>query len=55
MTIEVSAFRWVPPVAQGYVAAGYTKAGTPLKLIVRGKALDAEVATLPFTPNRYKR
>lgn len=43
------------PVAQGYVAAGYTKAGTPLKLIVRGKALDAEVATLPFTPNRYKR
>ena len=43
------------PVAQGYVATPYAKPGTPLKLIVRGKALDAEVATLPFTPNRYKR
>ena len=43
------------PIAQGYVATPYAKAGTPLKLIVRGKALDAEVATLPFTPNRYKR
>jgi aminomethyltransferase len=43
------------PVAQGYVAKEFSKAGTPLKLIVRGKALDAEVATLPFVPNRYKR
>jgi aminomethyltransferase len=43
------------PIAQGYVAKAFAKAGTPLKLIVRGKALDAEVATLPFVPNRYKR
>jgi aminomethyltransferase len=43
------------PVAQGYVDKAFAKAGTPLKLIVRGKALDAEVATLPFVPNRYKR
>jgi aminomethyltransferase len=43
------------PVAQGYVDASYAKAGTPLKLLVRGKALEAEVATLPFVPARYKR
>lgn len=43
------------PVAQGYVAKAFSKPGTPLKLIVRGKALDAEVAALPFVPNRYKR
>ena len=43
------------PVAQGYVDASYAKAGTPLKLLVRGKLLDAEVATLPFVPAKYKR
>lgn len=43
------------PVAMGYVAASHAKAGTPLNLIVRGKALEAEVATLPFVPHRYKR
>jgi len=43
------------PVAQGYVDSSYAKPGTPLKLIVRGKALEAEVATLPFVPARYKR
>ncbi|HEX5008605.1 MAG TPA: glycine cleavage system aminomethyltransferase GcvT [Hyphomonadaceae bacterium] len=43
------------PVAQGYVEAAFSKTGTPLKLIVRGKALDAEVAALPFVPAKYKR
>lgn len=43
------------PVAQGYVAAPYAKPGTKLTLIVRGKPLEAEVATLPFTPTHYKR
>ena len=43
------------PVAQGYVDTTYAKAGTPLKLIVRGKTLEAEVATLPFVPAKYKR
>ncbi|HEY7798839.1 MAG TPA: glycine cleavage T C-terminal barrel domain-containing protein, partial [Hyphomonadaceae bacterium] len=43
------------PVAQGYVATSHSKVGTPLKLIVRGKALDAEVAALPFVPHKYKR
>ncbi len=43
------------PVAMGYVDAAHAKAGTPLKLIVRGKALDAEVVALPFVPHNYKR
>lgn len=43
------------PVAQGYVATPFTRSGTPVKLIVRGKALDAEIATLPFVPAKYKR
>ena len=43
------------PVAQGYVDTSYAKVGTPLKLIVRGKALEAEVASLPFVPAKYKR
>jgi aminomethyltransferase len=43
------------PIAQGYVDAAHAKVGTPLKLIVRGKALDAEVAAMPFVPHRYKR
>jgi aminomethyltransferase len=43
------------PVAMGYVAASHAKTGTPVKLIVRGKALDAEIAALPFVPHRYKR
>jgi aminomethyltransferase len=43
------------PVAQGYVDTTYAKAGTPVKLLVRGKALEAEIATLPFVPARYKR
>lgn len=43
------------PVAQGYVNAAYARSGMPLKLLVRGKALDAEVAALPFVPAKYKR
>ena len=43
------------PVAQGYVETAFAKTGTPLKLIVRGKALDAEVAAMPFVPHKYKR
>jgi aminomethyltransferase len=43
------------PVAMGYVETAFARTGTPLKLIVRGKALEAEVAALPFAPHRYKR
>ena len=41
------------PVAMGYVDAAFSKVGTPLSLIVRGQALPAEVAALPFVPHRY--
>lgn len=41
------------PVAMGYVAAPYAKADTPLSLMVRGKALPAKVAKLPFITKRY--
>ncbi len=41
------------PVAMGYVDASLAKVGTPLNLIVRGTALPAEVAPLPFVPHRY--
>jgi aminomethyltransferase len=43
------------PIAMGYVETAHAKPGTPLRLIVRGKPLDAEVAALPFVPHTYKR
>ena len=43
------------PVAMGYVESGFAADGTALDLVVRGKALPARVAPLPFVPNRYKR
>jgi aminomethyltransferase len=43
------------PVAQGYVDTSFSRVGTPLKLVVRGKTLDAEVAAMPFVPAKYKR
>ena len=43
------------PVAMGYVEAPFAKAGTKVNLIVRGKALEAEIAALPFVPHNYKR
>ncbi|CAA7628036.1 Aminomethyltransferase [Candidatus Terasakiella magnetica] len=41
------------PIAMGYVPAAFAAIGTPLKLVVRGKALDAHVCALPFVPHRY--
>ena len=43
------------PVAMGYVAADYASTGTPVNLMVRGKALSAAVAPMPFVPHRYAR
>jgi len=43
------------PVAMGYVARKFTKAGTPIQLIIRGKARPAKVAKLPFAPHNYFR
>jgi aminomethyltransferase len=43
------------PIAMGYVAAAHAAPGTPLHLVVRGKALPATVVPLPFVPNRFRR
>ena len=43
------------PLAMGYVDAAHAAVGTPVQLMVRGKALPARVAAMPFTPNRYHR
>jgi len=43
------------PIAMGYVAADRAEVGTPVNLMVRGKALTATVAPLPFIPHRYAR
>ncbi|MGL5138842.1 MAG: glycine cleavage T C-terminal barrel domain-containing protein, partial [Beijerinckiaceae bacterium] len=43
------------PVAMGYVNTAYAAVGTKLGLVVRGKELPAEVAALPFVPNRFFR
>ncbi len=43
------------PISIGYVVAAHAAAGTLVKLVIRGKHHDAEVATLPFLPHRYHR
>lgn len=43
------------PVAMGYVSTASAATGTPLQLMVRGKALPASVAPLPFVPHRFVR
>ncbi len=43
------------PVAMGYVETASAQPGTKINLIVRGNALPAEIVTLPFIPNRFKR
>lgn len=35
-------------IAMGYVDKGFDKAGTKLKVVVRGKSADAEVTKMPF-------
>jgi aminomethyltransferase len=43
------------PVAMGYVARDHAADGTALDLMVRGKAVPARVAPMPFVPHRYAR
>ncbi|MEZ5893038.1 MAG: glycine cleavage system aminomethyltransferase GcvT [Parvularculaceae bacterium] len=43
------------PVAMGYVEAAFSKSGTPVNLIVRGRPLPAVVVGMPFVPNNYYR
>jgi aminomethyltransferase len=43
------------PLAMGYVDIAHSKTGTPVLLMVRGKALPATVADMPFVPHNYFR
>ncbi len=43
------------PVAMGYVSTEHAATGTDIQLIVRGKALPARIADMPFAPHRYFR
>jgi aminomethyltransferase len=43
------------PLAMGYVDMAHVETGAPLMLVVRGKALPAKVARMPFVPHRYRR
>jgi aminomethyltransferase len=43
------------PVAMGYVDSQFAAIGTPVDLMVRGKAMPAVIATMPFVPHGYKR
>jgi aminomethyltransferase len=43
------------PIAMGYVDAAYAGVGTPVNLMVRGKALGARVVPLSFVRHRYAR
>ncbi len=43
------------PISMGYVRSDHAKPGMTVKLMIRGKPHDAEVAALPFVPHRYHR
>ena len=45
--------RWSAALRVGYVTKKFGKAGTPLKVVVRGRANDATVTKMPFVPNTY--
>ena len=43
------------PIAMGYVETAFAKPGAAIQLMVRGKALPAQIVDLPFVPHRYLR
>ena len=43
------------PIAMGYIDAAHAADGTKINLLVRGKALPAQIVALPFTPHHYAR
>ena len=43
------------PVSMGYVDAGHAALGTKVNLIIRGKPQPAEIVSLPFVQQNYKR
>ncbi len=43
------------PLAMGYVDKAHATVGTSVNLMVRGKALPAKIAAMPFVAHRYQR
>ncbi len=43
------------PIAMGYVASQHSDIGSIVNIIVRGRALEAEVVQSPLVPHRYHR
>jgi aminomethyltransferase len=43
------------PLAMGYVETAFAASGTPIDLVVRGKALPAAIVPMPFVPHTYRR
>jgi glycine cleavage system T protein (aminomethyltransferase) len=43
------------PVAMGYVKASHSEVGTAVNLMVRGKAMPAKIAAMPFVEQNYYR
>ena len=43
------------PVAMGYVSAGHGAVGEQVNLVIRGKTQPAEIVSLPFVQQNYKR
>ena len=43
------------PVAMGYVPPAFAEPGTKVSLMVRKRVLEAEIASMPFVPQRYIR
>ena len=43
------------PIAMGYVPPAFAEPGTKVILAVRKRALEAEIAPMPFVPQRYVR
>jgi aminomethyltransferase len=43
------------PIAMGYIESAFAGLNTSVDLMVRGKALPAVIAALPFVPHNYRR
>jgi aminomethyltransferase len=43
------------PLAMGYVESAFAAIGTHVDLMVRGKAMPAVIAAMPFVPHTYRR
>ena len=43
------------PIAMGYITAKNAQIGEIVQLMVRGKAMPAQIVDMPFVPQRYYR